>query len=68
MIDEEQILKYQKEGHTFHCACRQVHGDGECECNFKSYIPGSMSRSMYQGICAVCLEAERHKKWCKHDK
>ena len=22
-----------KIGHTRHCACRQVWGDGECECN-----------------------------------
>ena len=29
----EQIVKIQKAGHSHHCACRQVWGDGECECH-----------------------------------
>jgi hypothetical protein len=40
MIDEErlyqeelkQIREIETQGHTYHCACRQVWGDGECEC------------------------------------
>ena len=31
--DRERIKKLEKEGHTYHCACRQVWGDGECECD-----------------------------------
>ena len=26
------IEALQEEGHPYHCACRQVWGDGECEC------------------------------------
>jgi hypothetical protein len=29
----KQINKLQKQGHSHHCACRQVWGDGECECD-----------------------------------
>ena len=29
----EQIKTLQEEGHHRHCACRQVWGDGECECD-----------------------------------
>lgn len=28
-----QIDKIQAAGHPRHCACRQVWGDGECECD-----------------------------------
>lgn len=41
-IEEKDNLKrideIQKEGHSRHCACRQVWGDGECECDL--YIMG----------------------------
>lgn len=30
--DKEEIDRIQNEGHTYRCACRQVWGDGECEC------------------------------------
>ena len=35
------IDKIQAEGHPRHCACRQVWGDGECECDLyeKGYDP-----------------------------
>ena len=29
----EAIALLQKKGHSHHCACRQVWGDGECECD-----------------------------------
>ena len=32
------------EGHSHHCACRMVWGDGECECQKKGIIPGPISR------------------------
>ena len=65
----KEILKYQKEGHTFHCAMRILTGDGECECNKVNNIPGGISRRMYQGRCFVCLEPEQnHKEWCRNAK
>jgi len=37
MADETKDLRMveelQTQGHTHHCACRQVWGDGECECS-----------------------------------
>lgn len=44
-IEEAENLKMIDElvakGHSRHCACRQVWGDGECECDMyaKSYDP-----------------------------
>jgi len=37
----EQIKVIQANGHPHHCACRQVWGDGECECDLyeKGYNP-----------------------------
>jgi len=35
-IQEEDHLKIKEliaKGHTRHCACRQVWGDGQCTCN-----------------------------------
>lgn len=62
-----QIEKLQKDGHTFHCACRIITGDGECECNFTDYIPGPISKKMYFGRCAVCLkERNKHEDWCRN--
>jgi len=66
MPRDEQILVLQKKGHTFHCAMRILTGDGECECNKKDFIPGGISRSMYSGVCLVCLETEGHKEWCRN--
>lgn len=36
-----QIAILQNQGHSHHCACRQVWGDGECECDMyeKGYDP-----------------------------
>ena len=28
-----QIDEIRKTGHSYHCACRQIWGDGECECD-----------------------------------
>lgn len=66
MPTKEQILRYQKDGHTFHCAMRILTGDGECECGKKDFIPGSISRKMYQGRCFVCLQTNGHKTWCRN--
>jgi len=30
------IEELEKQGHTNHCANRQVYGDGECECRGKN--------------------------------
>jgi hypothetical protein len=40
-FNAEEIEKLQNEGHPYHCACRQVWGDGECECGLyqKGYDP-----------------------------
>lgn len=34
---QEAIVNLQEEGHPHHCACRQVWGDGECECGLYPY-------------------------------
>ena len=65
MPTDEQILKLQKSGHTFHCAMRILTGDGECECNKANTIPGSISRQMYAGRCLVCLQVNSHEEWCR---
>lgn len=31
--DQERIIDLMGRGHPHHCACRQVWGDGECECD-----------------------------------
>ena len=31
-LDKRAIKELEQQGHTFHCAARQVWGDGECEC------------------------------------
>jgi len=65
-FDNDAVLNLQKSGHTFHCAMRIITGDGECECNKKDFIPGSISRQMYQGRCLVCLEVKGHRNWCRN--
>jgi hypothetical protein len=37
----DEIKNLQNQGHPQHCACRQVWGDGECECDLyaKGYDP-----------------------------
>ena len=30
--EKEEITEAVRSGHTYHCACRMVWGDGECEC------------------------------------
>ena len=30
--DKKRIVALLDEGHTYHCACRIIWGDGECEC------------------------------------
>jgi hypothetical protein len=31
--NEQEIQRIMHKGHSHHCACRQVWGDGECECD-----------------------------------
>lgn len=30
-----EIEKLETKGHSYHCSCRQVWGDGECECELQ---------------------------------
>lgn len=48
-MDNVKINSLIMEGHTEHCACRQVWGDGECECKKRGIIPGSLSRAIVNG-------------------
>ena len=32
MDNIKAVKELQRKGHSPHCACRQVWGDGECEC------------------------------------
>ena len=47
--DYKEIARIQKEGHSHHCACRQVWGDGECECDLyvKGYDPYAWMKLIY---------------------
>lgn len=41
MLDEwDDIADLERQGHTYHCAARQVWGDGECECSGGGTDPG----------------------------
>lgn len=61
----DEILKLQKDGHTFHCAMRILCGDGECECGKTSTVTPGFSGKLYGHKCAVCLcEGNAHKDWC----
>jgi hypothetical protein len=40
--DNVDIEWISGQGHTLHCAQRQVWGDGECECRFGDGYPGRM--------------------------
>lgn len=46
----KQIKKLQKKGHSHHCACRQVWGDGECECHLyrKGYDPFAWIKNLFK--------------------
>ncbi|WP_028316713.1 hypothetical protein [Desulfatibacillum aliphaticivorans] len=39
----KRIAQLEKEGHSAHCAARQVYGDGECECDLynRGYDPNA---------------------------
>jgi len=45
----KEIKKIRESGHSHHCACRQVWGDGECECDLyaKGYDPYWWMKSGY---------------------
>jgi len=40
----EPVMEKIKEGHTRHCACRIVHGDGKCECGMSDGSPEKKQR------------------------
>lgn len=42
--EEELISELQRKGHTYHCACRLVWGDGECECELRGKKPPIISQ------------------------
>jgi len=66
MPAQEEILNYQKKGHTFHCAMRILTGDGECECGKTSTQTPGFSGKLYGHKCAVCLcENDNHEEWCR---
>lgn len=68
--EHHRVVELTKQGHTFHCACRIVTGDGECECNKTDIIPGAISARMYKGRCRVCLadNGRKHEDWCRNRK
>lgn len=41
--DKRKIVALIDDGHTYHCACRQLFGDGECECRGRGIAPGPIS-------------------------
>ena len=46
--DKERIEQIVSQGHSRHCACRQVWGDGECECSMyeKGYDPYAWAKGV----------------------
>jgi len=49
--DSENIGKNMEKGHAYHCACRLVWGDGECECELKRRSPPSISQQVLGATC-----------------
>lgn len=39
-----EVDKIRAQGHSMHCACRIVWGDGECTCNQTANRPGRLGR------------------------
>lgn len=55
--DRLTIKALMREGHSYHCACRQVWGDGECECDLyeKGYDPYGWLKRLGErfGLCGL---------------
>jgi len=51
----ERIKELRNDGHTRHCACRLVWGDGECEC-------GKHGRSREERVNRILQAVKRHEK------
>lgn len=49
-LEEAEVDRLVSEGHTSHCAARHVWGDGECECQQKGIISGSVSRMILESV------------------
>jgi len=41
-----EVAKLEAEGHTYHCAARQVWADGICECGKAGHVPGFISSAI----------------------
>lgn len=52
--DQKEIWRLQDEGHTAHCACRLVWGDGECECELKGKKPPIISQMILKAMNNPC--------------
>ena len=48
--DDEKIDRLVKEGHSLHCSCRIVWGDGECECNQRGTPRGDILKKLADKI------------------
>ncbi|MGO9014557.1 MAG: hypothetical protein ACLQF0_06215 [Dissulfurispiraceae bacterium] len=49
MADQDDLLDIRKiieEGHTRPCACRQILGDGTCECKMGVVSPVKLARDI----------------------
>lgn len=48
--DLKRIREIKEEGHSYHCACRQVWGDGECECDLyeRGYDPYAWIKRIFK--------------------
>ncbi len=68
MPTDEEVLKLQKKGHTFHCSMRILTGDRECECNKTSVVTPGFSEKLYGHLCAVCMRKKGHEDWCRNRK
>jgi hypothetical protein len=52
-----QVDKFRAHGHSMHCACRIVWGDGICTCNQTANLPGRMDRIIQFVKRCVCNPA-----------
>lgn len=70
MLDEDlaeldEIDWLCDEGHSHHCACRQVWGDGECECH--TYVQGYDPYAWMQGSWPVKMLIRHRKEICNNE-
>lgn len=48
--DKKKVKEIQEKGHEYHCACRQIWGDGECECDLykRGYDPFAWLKRIFK--------------------